>query len=212
MCGILINNQEFNIEKTKYILSNLIANWKQMDEEVFCSTVGQTILWANKGNEIKHKIFFFSFSFLNFSCFHWSHNCEKLSHPHLTKEFLIYFTWLLKTIKALESNCRDTYKILLYCTLQLYHRWWHTSKALSFHWRFSSSSLTSWEALLGLWRPSLRDAILAVSPSTLPLAPTRKNEVFFKFSAVQAPQLHCHKSANKIIVTLLFYIYLGLPI
>lgn len=63
MCGILINNQEFNIEKTKYILSNLIANRKQMDEEVFCSTVGQTILWANKGNEIKHKIFFSLFLF-----------------------------------------------------------------------------------------------------------------------------------------------------
>lgn len=63
MCGILINNQEFNIEKTKYILSNLIANRKQMDEEVFCSTVGQTILWANKGNEIKHKFFFFLFYF-----------------------------------------------------------------------------------------------------------------------------------------------------
>ena len=63
MCGILINNQEFNIEKTKYILSNLIANRKQMDEEVFCSTVGQTILWANKGDEIKHKFFFLSFSF-----------------------------------------------------------------------------------------------------------------------------------------------------
>ena len=65
MCGILINNQEFNIEKTKYILSDLIANRKQMDEEVICSTVGQTILWANKGDEIKHKIFFslFLFSF-----------------------------------------------------------------------------------------------------------------------------------------------------
>lgn len=63
MCGILINNQEFNIEKTKYILSNLIANRKQMDEEVFCSTVGQTILWANKGNEIKHKNFFSLFLF-----------------------------------------------------------------------------------------------------------------------------------------------------
>lgn len=44
MCGILINNQEFNIEKTKDILSNLIANRKQMDEEVICSTVGQIIL------------------------------------------------------------------------------------------------------------------------------------------------------------------------
>ena len=66
MCGILINNQEFNIEKTKYILSNLIANRKQMDEEVFCSTVGQTILWAYKGDEIKHKIFFFLFFFFIF--------------------------------------------------------------------------------------------------------------------------------------------------
>ena len=60
MCGILINNEEFNIEKTKYILSNLIANRKQMDEEVFCSTVGQTILWANKGDEINTKKIFFS--------------------------------------------------------------------------------------------------------------------------------------------------------
>ena len=66
MCGILINNQEFNIEKTKYILSNLIANRKQMDEKVFCSTVGQTILWANKGDEIKHKFFFFLFFFFIF--------------------------------------------------------------------------------------------------------------------------------------------------
>ena len=40
----------------------------------------------------------------------------------------------------------------------------------------------------------------------------KKTKFFFKFSAVQAPQLHCHKSANKIIVTLLFYIYLGLQI
>lgn len=34
-----------------------------MDEEVFCSTVGQTILWANKGDEIKHKFFFSLFLF-----------------------------------------------------------------------------------------------------------------------------------------------------
>ena len=119
MCGILINNQEFNIEKTKDILSNLIANRKQMDEEVICSTVGQTILWANKRDEIKHKnFFFFSLFLFYFSAASIDHITVRITST-LTKEFLIYFTWLLKTVKALEFNCRETYKILLYCTLHV---------------------------------------------------------------------------------------------
>lgn len=167
-----------DIETTKYILSNLIANKKQMNKEVIYSTARQTVLWSTKGDKIKHQTFdfFFSFSFLFSSCFNWSHNCE--NHIHIWPKNLYLFTTLLKQIKALESNCSDTYKI--YSTEHyMHHRWWHTSKAPSFHWRFSSSSLTSWEVLLGLWRPSLRDAILAVSPSTLPLAPIRKIKSFF---------------------------------
>lgn len=58
MCSFLINNQEFmDIENTKYILSTLIANKKQMDDEVIYSTAGQTVLWATKGDEIKHEKF-----------------------------------------------------------------------------------------------------------------------------------------------------------
>lgn len=45
MCSFLIDNQEFmDIENTKYILSNLIANKRQMDEEVIYSTAEQTVL------------------------------------------------------------------------------------------------------------------------------------------------------------------------
>ena len=84
MCSFLIDNQEFmDIENTKYILSNLIANKRQMDEEVIYSTAEQTVLWATKGDEIKHEKFYFfiSFSFLFSSCFNWSHNCE--NHIHI---------------------------------------------------------------------------------------------------------------------------------
>ena len=83
MCGILINNQEFNIEKTKYILSNLIANRKQMDEEVFCSTVGQTILWANKGDEINTKTKFYST--VHYNCI--TDDGIPLKHYHSTEGF-----------------------------------------------------------------------------------------------------------------------------
>ena len=138
----------------------------------------QTVL-HDQPKEMKwnKKIFYFFFSFSFFSsCFNWSHNCENHIHIWPKNFYKKYLFHKIKTIKALEFNCNDTYKI--YSTLHyMHHRWWHTSKAPSFHWRFSSSSLTSWEVLLGLWRPSLRDAILAVSPSTLPLAPIRKNEV-----------------------------------
>jgi len=115
MCSFLI--EFMDIENTKYILSNLIANKKQMDEEVIYSTAGQTILWATKGDEIKHEKFYFFFSFsFSFPAASIDHITVRITST-FDQRIFIYFTWLLKTIKALESNCSDTYKILFYCTL-----------------------------------------------------------------------------------------------
>ena len=116
-------------------------------------------------------------SFQNFcdKCKPWSQLNFHLSKLHPTGR-------LKKVLQEIIFAFLHSFKICYIYNRKKHHNWVYwikfsvivhrfTSKAASFHWRFSSSSFNTCGAPSWLCRPSLREAMLVASASTLALVP-----------------------------------------